>query len=89
MKKLIRGRNLLLIAALLSTTSIMAEQNHYTSQSDRLKQEMHDSVHMDPKRDLETKPHDSYQRLKNNLYGGSDTKGYKLDRYGNDVPLAR
>lgn len=87
MKKLLRARNLLLVATLLSTTAVMAEQNHYTSQRDRLKQEMHDSVHMDPKRDIGRKPHDSYQGLKNNLYGGSDTKGYKLDAYGNDVPL--
>ena len=89
MKKLMRGSNLLVIVTLLSTTAVMAQQNNYTSQADRLKQELRDSAKVHPKRDIGTKPHDSYQSLKNNLYGGSDTKGYKLDRYGNDVPLNR
>ncbi len=87
MKKLIRGSSALIIVTLLSTTAVMAKQNNYTSQGDRLKQELRDSTRVHPKRDMQTKPHDSYQGLKNNLYGGSDTKGYKLDAYGNDVPL--
>jgi len=87
MKKLIRGRNLLLIAALLSTTAVMAEQNNYTSQGDRLMKELKDSVRVHPYRDMDIKPHNLQQGLKNNLYGGSDTKGYKLDEHGHDVPI--
>ena len=87
MKKLISGSKVLLIATLLSTTAVMAQQNHYTSQSDRLMQELKDSTKNHPKRDMQTKPHNLQQGLKNKLYGGSDTKGYKLDAYGNDVPL--
>ncbi len=87
MKKLIRGSSVLLIVTLLSTTAVMAEQNNYTSQGDRLKQELRDSTRVHPKRDMQTKPHNQRQALKNDLYGGSDTKGYKLDAYGNNVPV--
>jgi len=86
-KQLTSRGGIFLAAALLSTTVAMAEQNHYTSQGDRLKQELKDSTKNHPKRDMQTKPHNLQQGLKNELYGGSDTKGYKLDENGKDVPL--
>ena len=87
MNKLIKGSSILLVVTLLSTTAVMAKQNNYTSQGNRLMQELKDSTKVHPKRDMQTKPHNLQQGLKNKLYGGSDTKGYKLDAYGNDVPI--
>ena len=86
MKKLIRVRNLLLVAALLSTTAVMAKQNNYQSGADRIRQEIRDGA-----RGVQASPqrghYDTHQSIKNKMYGGSDTKGYNLDAYGNHVPF--
>ena len=76
-----------LLLLLTIASALLAEQNTYTSLNQRVAQEAKDSVKVHPKRDLGTKPHNLHQSLKNSMYEGSDTKGYKLDAKGNDVKL--
>ena len=88
MTKLLKGRNLLLVVTLLSTTAVIAKQNNYQSGADRIRQEIRDGA-----RGVQASPqrghYDTHQSIKNKMYGGSDTRGYKLDAYGNRVPLNR
>ncbi len=78
-----------IVALLILGLSVQAtaEQNQYTSVADRMKQERYDKIHPDPMRDVQVKPNDPYQNIMNGVYGGSNTKGYKLDSDGNEVPL--
>ncbi len=69
------------------TVQATAQQNQYTSVADRMKQERYDRIHPDPMRDAQVKPNDPYQEVMNGVYGGSNTKGYKLDEDGNEIPL--
>ncbi len=64
-----------------------AEQNEYKSVADRMHQERYDAIHPNPTRDAQVKPNSPYQEVMNGVYGGSNTKGYKLDENGNDIPL--
>ena len=64
-----------------------AKQNQYKSVSDRIHQEIHDKTHPDPYKNVYSGPNDPHQEIMNDVYGGSNEKGYKLDEDGNDVPL--
>jgi hypothetical protein len=69
------------------TVQATAQQNQYTSVADRMKQERYDRIHPDPTGDAQVKPNSPYQEIMNGVYSGSNTKGYKVDKDGNDVPL--
>ncbi len=69
------------------TVQVTAQQNQYTSVADRMKQERYDRIHPDPIGDAQVKPNSPYQEVMNGVYGGSNTKGYKVDEDGNEVQL--
>ena len=69
------------------SSQALAEQNEYKSVADRIHQEIYDKAHKYSSGEHIVKPNDPYQKVMNGVYGGSNTKGYKLDENGNDVPL--
>ena len=66
---------------------MLARQNEYKSVADRIHQEIHDRVHPQAARDIDPRVNDPHQKIMNRLYGGANTKGYRLDENGNEVPL--
>ena len=78
---------LVTLAMLGLSVQATAKQNEYKSVADRIHQEIHDRVHPDPYKNIYDGSNDPHQAIMNDVYGGSNTKGYKLDAYGNDVPL--
>lgn len=75
------------IVVLGLSSQAMAEQNKYKSVADRIHGEISDRTKIDPYKDVHVKPNDPHQEIMNGVYGGSNTKGYKLDEDGNDVLL--
>ncbi len=75
------------LAMLGLTVQATAQQNTYKSVADRMKQERYDRIHPNPMNDVRVKANDPHQKIMNGVYGGSNTKGYKLDENGNDIPL--